>query len=52
MKIVELFIDDEEEEAGGDFLAMVSRPAHESDFVAFNEEKKLLRLYKNILKKY
>lgn len=41
MKIVELFIDDEMEQAGGDFLAMVSRPAHESDFVAFNEEKKL-----------
>lgn len=39
-KIVELFIDDEEEMAGGDAIAMVQRPAHETDFVAFNQEKK------------
>jgi len=41
MKVVELFIDDTEDMAGGSSLAMVSSPAHESDFVAFNEEKSL-----------
>jgi hypothetical protein len=41
MKVVELFIDDEEDLAGGEAIAMVKSPAHMSDFVAFNEEKNL-----------
>jgi len=40
MKVVELFIDDTEDMAGGEAIAMVHNPAHESDFVAFNEDKK------------
>ena len=40
MKVVELFIDDGEDIAGGEAIAMVHNPAHESDFVAFNEDKK------------
>lgn len=40
MKVVELFIDDTEDLAGGEAIALVNNPAHQSDFKAFNEEKK------------
>lgn len=40
MKIVELLIDDEEDMAGGNAIAMVLNPAHESEFLSFNKEKK------------
>jgi len=40
MKIVELLIDDEEDMAGGSAIAMVLNPAHESEFLSFNKEKK------------
>ena len=38
MKTYELVID-EKQESGVDFIALVDRPAIESDWVAFNEDK-------------
>lgn len=39
-KIVELFIEDEFEDAGIDAISLVSAPAHESNWLAFNKEVK------------
>lgn len=36
-KIVELFINEEDELAGGEAIALVENPAHESDFFAFSK---------------
>lgn len=38
MKIVELFIDDNEEMAGGNAIALVEHPAHEENFFEFASE--------------
>jgi hypothetical protein len=37
-KIIELFIDDEYEEAGIEAISLVSRPAHEENWQAFNSQ--------------
>lgn len=37
-KIIELFIDDEYEEAGIEAISLVSRPAHDETWLAFNSE--------------
>lgn len=39
MKIVELLIDDEFEESGIEAISLVSSPAHEENWIAFNNEK-------------
>ena len=39
-KIVELFIEDDYEDAGIDAISLVSAPAHESNWLAFNKDKK------------
>ena len=39
-KIVELFIDDEYDESGIEAISLVSRPAHDETWLAFNQEKK------------
>jgi len=39
-KIVELFIEDEFENAGIDAISLVSAPAHDSNWLAFNKDKK------------
>ena len=41
MKIVELLIDENEPLAGGDAIALVEQPAHETDFYSFSAEKLL-----------
>lgn len=38
MKIIELFINPEIEEGGVDAISLVDRPAHESNFLMFNED--------------
>ena len=38
-KIIELFIDEEYEEAGIEAISLVSRPAHEETWMAFNREE-------------
>ena len=38
-RIVELFIEDEFDESGIEAISLVSRPAHESPWIAFNSEK-------------
>jgi hypothetical protein len=38
-KIVELFIDDEFDESGIDAISLVSRPAHDEQWLAFNKEE-------------
>ena len=40
MKVIELFIDDEEDLAGGNAIALVEYPAHEEDFFQFSKDKK------------
>ena len=45
-RIVELFIDDEFEESGIEAISLVSRPAHEEQWVAFSDEEKLEPKYK------
>jgi hypothetical protein len=40
-KIVELFIDDDYEEAGIEAISLVSRPAHDEGWLAFNSQKKV-----------
>lgn len=39
MKIVELLIDDEYEESGIEAISLVSTPAHEENWIAFNNEE-------------
>jgi hypothetical protein len=39
-KIIELFIDDDYEDAGIDAISLVSRPAHDEPWMAFNSQKK------------
>ena len=39
-KIVELFIDDDFDEAGIDAISLVSKPAHEEEWMAFNHQAK------------
>lgn len=41
-RIVELFIDDEFDESGIEAISLVSRPAHEETWVAFNNEEERL----------
>jgi hypothetical protein len=43
MKIVELLIDENESLAGGDAIALVEHPAHESDFYAFSADNILFK---------
>jgi len=38
-KIVELFIDDEYDESGIEAISLVSRPAHDETWLAFNQDK-------------
>lgn len=38
-RIVELFIDDEYDESGIEAISLVSRPAHDETWLAFNEQK-------------
>ena len=40
MKIIELTIDNLEDFGGLDAISIVERPAHESNFLAFNDEYK------------
>jgi len=40
MKVIELLIDDEEDLAGGNAIALVEHPAHEEDFFQFSKDKK------------
>jgi hypothetical protein len=39
-KIIELFIDDDFDEAGIEAISLVSKPAHEEEWMAFNSQKK------------
>jgi hypothetical protein len=39
-KIVELFINDEYDESGIEAISLVSRPAHEEVWLAFNKQEK------------
>jgi hypothetical protein len=38
-RIIELFIDDEYEEAGIEAISLVSKPAHDEEWMAFNSQK-------------
>jgi hypothetical protein len=44
VKVVELFIDDEFDESGIEAISLVSRPAHEERWMAFNKEEQVERL--------
>lgn len=44
VKVVELFIDDEFDESGIEAISLVSRPAHEEKWMAFNKEEQVERL--------
>ena len=37
-RIIELFIDDDYEEAGIEAISLVSKPAHDEEWMAFNSE--------------
>ena len=39
VKIIELFIDEEYEEAGIEAISLVSNPAHDEKWLAFNKDK-------------
>jgi hypothetical protein len=39
-RIIELFIDDDFDEAGIETISLVSKPAHEEEWMAFNSQKK------------
>lgn len=43
-RIVELFIDDEFEESGIEAISLVSKPAHEEQWVAFGQEEEVEKL--------
>lgn len=43
-KIVELFIDDDFDEAGIDAISLVSKPAHEEEWMAFNHQSKEMEI--------
>lgn len=43
-KIVELFIDDEYDESGIEAISLVSRPAHDETWLAFNKEEEVEKL--------
>lgn len=45
-RIVELFISDEFDESGIEAISLVSKPAHEESWMAFNEEVEPISMYK------